>query len=511
MKLFLRRNAPLFYALAAMLALYIPWLNRGYINLEYAFPMAAHGLSDLTDSALIDAYWSNQANPLGYSLFLAAIYKLVGYHDWFWLARLPSIIGCGLIIVAGLIVLRSKSSSQRHNFLLWSTLVILNPMIIAYSTAATADILPVGLLMMSIALILGTAGPRISVQLFSAVLFGLSIVSKYNSVYFGLLFFLSFYLVALKTQDRFSLSLKRICRFSVIPATILGAYLLWSYLRFDVFISNRLDHHRPDFTNIAEWAQTFGKYTAFLGLFCCLIPIVIFIKQTRFSKTASKQLICFLLFLGIGWYLSKPLSEGELNFGGGFSFSSNFARALEIFGFINGVAIFQIAWRQMRRGNRLTQVLMAGLGPYLILISAARPAQRYLIYAIPIVLLILVEALDELPKKVKYLAVGSTALGFAAVSLLGMSYLTSQGNASEEMAVWVEENNLISQTSAGAISPHAGQHFWGVKTPEIRYEIIAVTPATEAQVQERVLHREPMKVLGKVTRIYLLRELPKAP
>jgi hypothetical protein len=390
-------------------------------------------------------------------------------------------------------------------------LVVLNPMIIAYSTAATADILPVGLLMMSIALILGTAGSRILVQLFSAVLFGLSIVSKYNSIYFGLLFVLSIYLVALKTHDRISLLLKRICAFLVIPATILGTYLSWSYLRFDVFISNRLDQTRPDFVNIVGWVQTFGKYTAFLGLFCCLIPFVIFIKQTRFSKITSKQLILFLLFLGIGWYLSKPLSEGELNFGGGFFLGSSAARIIETFGFINGVAIFQIVWRQMRSRNRLTQVLMAGLGPYLILISASRPTQRYLIYAIPIVLLILVEALDELPKRLKYFAVGSTALGFAAVSLLGMSYLTSQGNASEEMAVWVEENNLISQTSAGAIGPHAGQHWWGVATDETRYEIIAVTPATEAQVQERVLHREPMKVLGKVTRVYLLREITKKP
>ena len=89
--------------------------------------------------------------------------------------------------------------------------------------------------------------------------------------------------------------------------------------------------------------------------------------------------------------------------------------------------------------------------------------------------------------------------------------MTSQGNASEEMAVWVEENGLISQTSAGAIRPHAGQHFWGVETTELRYEIISVTPAAEAQVEERVLHREPMKVLGKVTRIYLLREIPAAP
>ena len=75
----------------------------------------------------------------------------------------------------------------------------------------------------------------------------------------------------------------------------------------------------------------------------------------------------------------------------------------------------------------------------------------------------------------------------------------------------MEENNLISQTSAGAIWSHAGQHFWGVKSTEIRYEVIAVSPATESQVQERILHREPMKVLGKVTRVYLLREIPATP
>ena len=167
--------------------------------------------------------------------------------------------------------------------------------------------------------------------------------------------------------------------------------------------------------------------------------------------------------------------------------------------------------RRFRLSDDVSRALMVGLLPYLVVLSAARPTQRYLMYAIPIVLLLLVEALDELPKKVKYFAISTTALGFAIVSLWGMSYLTSQGNASEEMAVWVEDNNLISQTSAGAIRPHAGQHWWGIEADETRYEIIAVTPSAEAQVQERILHREPMKVLGKVTRVYLLREVPGTP
>ena len=511
MKLFLHRNVPLFNALAAMLVLYIPWLNRGYINLEYAFPMAAQGLSESMNSTLIDAYWSNQANPLGYSLFLASIYKLFGYHDWFWLARLPSIIGCGLIIISGFILFRFKLSTGRHNFYFWAALVILNPMIIAYSAAATADILPVGLLMLAIAIISGSSSSRTSVYLISAVLFGLAIITKYNSIYFGILFVLTIWFMTLDSKMGIKFWFTRLLAFLSIPAAVLIVYLWWSYARFEIFISNRLEQTRPDFTNLAGWAQTFGKYLAFLGLFCCLVPILVIAKQDRFSKVKMKQVMFLVVLLSVGWLVSKPLPEGELNFGGGFLLSPTLARIIESFGFVNGVAILQITWQRMRAGDRLTQVLMAGLGPYLILISASRPAQRYLIYAIPIVFLILVKALEELPRKVKYFAVGSTALGFAAVSLLGMSYLTSQGNASEEMAVWVEENNLISQTSAGAISPHAGQHFWGVKTTELLYEIIAVTPATESQVRERVLHREPMKVLGKVTRVYLLREIPVAP
>jgi hypothetical protein len=79
------------------------------------------------------------------------------------------------------------------------------------------------------------------------------------------------------------------------------------------------------------------------------------------------------------------------------------------------------------------------------------------------------------------------------------------------MALWVKENSLIGRTGPGEIFPHAGQYFWGIEITDMGYEIIAVTPSAEAQVKERILHREPMKVLGKVTRVYLLREIPATP
>ena len=511
MKLFLRRNAPLFYALAAMLALYIPWLNRGYTNLEYVFPMAAQGLSDITNSDLIDAYWGSQANPLGYSLVLASIFQSIGYHEWFWLTRVPSMFGAVFIILAGFILLRAQYAPGRRQFYLWSLLIIFSPMMIAYSTSATADILPVGLLMLSVAFILKSTSVNKFEEIFASILFGFAIITKYNAIYFSFLFAFLIFLSARNSKNAFKFWLTQASVFFSFPAVIVGVYVWWSNSRFDVFISNRLDQTRPNFFNLVAWIQTLGKYLAFMGLFCCLIPIVVVVRQGGFSKFKPKLVFVLVVLTVIGWLLSKPLPVGEMDFGQGFPLGAIIARILEIFGFINGVAILQIGWYRIRASNRLTQVLMAGLVPYLILTSASRPTQRYLIFVLPIALLVLVQAVDEGSKRLKHFVVGSTALGFAVVSLLGMSYLTSQGNASEEMAVWVEENSLISRTSAGAIRPHAGQHWWGVEADETRYEIIAVTPAAEAQVKERILHREPMKVLGKVTRVYLLREIPVAP
>ena len=92
-----------------------------------------------------------------------------------------------------------------------------------------------------------------------------------------------------------------------------------------------------------------------------------------------------------------------------------------------------------------------------------------------------------------------------------MTYLRAQGNASENMAVWMEDRNLIGQTAAFPISIHAGQHFFGIAGTDTKYEVVQTTVDGEKLIKERILHREPMNVLGRITRVYVLRELPKAP
>ena len=95
--------------------------------------------------------------------------------------------------------------------------------------------------------------------------------------------------------------------------------------------------------------------------------------------------------------------------------------------------------------------------------------------------------------------------------MLGLSYLRAQGNASEDMAVWMEENGVIEQSAPGAIFPHARQHFYGLAQSEVKYDVTATSLDGEKLIKERILHREPMNVLGKITRVYVLYELPKKP
>ena len=513
MRLFLRRQSPLFVSFATVLAFYIPWLNRGYANFEFPFVLAGRGLSSSEDFFYLQAFEdSGQANPLGYPFLISLMHRVFGFSEAFWYSRVPALACTFILLVWGFCELRRRDHFSVFTFYSWAALLILNPMIFAFSTSATTDVPAAALLLLSVTFLSSYfSNQKTKFVVFAALAMGFSSCVKYVTPYFAFMVLFIFHGLYSKNIVSKTKLVRDLFTFGVVAVGVLLIEVLWKWHNTGVLLSARNEELAPDFFNLTVWGHTFGKYLAFIGLFCGLLPLA-YAFGILMKSSKRRFLAMFLVFLlAAGWLFSGQLSEGELDFGRGFPFGEISGRASQAFGFFSATVLLLICYRHFKLGDVVSRGILVGLVPYLVLISASRPTQRYLIYAIPIVLLVLVEAINNLPKKVKYFALGSTALGFAAVSLLGMSYLTSQGNASEDMAVWVEENNLISQTSAGAIWPHAGQHFWGVKTTEIRYEIIAVSPATESQVQERILHREPMKVLGKVTRVYLLREIPATP
>ena len=508
MKSLLRRNAPFFYALAAMLALYIPWLNRGFNNYEFPFVFAGRALAFSGDSNLINGYFGTVANPLGYSLFLSTIYRVFGFNDGFWVARLPALSGALLALLSGWLITKSMWRERQHFFYIWVTLLVLQPMFMVFSTTGTSDILPVGLLMFSIALAVANKERKLAHKLLIGAIFGFAVIVKYNTAYFGLaLVAAALFRHPSSTWKKYE-KIRDVFIYILVPGLILSAYLYWSHSRYGVFISSRLELSQPNFFDLINLTKNFLKYLSFLGLFLGFLPLTLVIVKCRSSGSILKWSRFAVLLIPIGWFSSGNY-VGEMDLGLIFGTKYQlFIRLIETLGFVMGVFCLLCVTQISRLNLRVKAALLSGFIPYLFLISASYPSQRYLTFVIPGVLLLLTDAMRILSKRMQVLLGGLTAIVFASASLLGLSYLTGQGNASENMAVWVEENNLLLQTSSAVIWPHAGQHFWGVKRTDLRYEVIAVMPEIESRVTGRVLHREPMKVLGRVTRVYLLLELP---
>ena len=510
MRLFLKRNSPVLYMLVAMIVLYVPWMGRGYVNWEWPHALAGESFSSASKSSLLNAYWeSEQANPLGFPILLGILYQIVGFHDWFWLSRVPSLIGSGLILISGWNIF-PRDVNKNRSFFYWSSLVMLSPMLFVYSTAVTSDVLPVGLTLLSIALLIYEQKRRKITILLSSLFFGMAATVRYISPYFlGSIVALIFN-KQIQIKHNLFHRLRTLFIFGIVSSSVLLICIWWMNSRFNVFISVRRDAV-PNFIDGKMWLLTFLKYVSFLGLFGGLLPFAVFVNNLRSYRSKFFGFFFALFTAMVGWFLVSPLSVGEMDFGNGFPGGRFMMRGIETFGLVSGVALFPVFFKQFFSLNRRHKVLLSGMIPYLVLISASRPTQRYLIYAIPIVLLLLVDASNDLNVKLRNLTLGLTAFGFAAVSLLGMSYLRAQGNASENMAVWLERNQVIGQTSASPIAAHAGQHFYGITSSEIKYEVIQTTLDGEKLIKERILHREPMNVLGKITRVYVLREVPKAP
>ena len=509
MKLFLRRNAPLFYALGAMLAIYIPWLNRGYSNWEWPHVLAGEALAYPEKIELLDAYWSTgQANPLGYPLFNAFLQRLVPWTDAPWLWRVPSLIGCGLIITWGWLVREEFGKNPRKSFYSWGLLVLTSPMVVVFSTHASSDVLPVGLLLMSFWFLLQFSKTESFNQLLSsAALFGLSSITRYIAPYFA------GYVIYVLLQNR-SPRKKRffnLAVFGLVSSLFLISEIAWKFFSFDILISTRLAANGPNFLNISTWLLVLLKNISFVGVFCGILPFFLCLQRIELSLLKIKHVSVAIVVFLVALVSTRPITEGELDFGMGQLFPPVFVNTFLVLGFVNFAAFAYCVLSRVEEKSDFKVAWIAGFVSYLVLLSASRPTQRYLIYVIPVVLFFLVRSLNSISLARRIAAVMTSVLIFVSASLVGQWYLLAQGNASNKMALWVKENRLIGRTGPGEIFPHAGQYFWGIEITDMGYEIIAVTPSAEAQVKERILHREPMKVLGKVTRVYLLREIPAAP
>jgi hypothetical protein len=479
------------------------YLDTPFVNQEFAFCEAAHSLREPAYRLGIDKYWEIQANPLGYALVLAVF----GLDTTFWSARLPALAGCLLLLLAGRLG-AGRLGLRPGLFSLWAGVTAFNPLLWLYTGQATADVLPVGLLALAFWFCYA-ARARWPLHLLGGLCFGLAALIKFPALLVGLGFI---YLLldearaaAWKRRARFTGAL---CCYSLLPAALLGIYFLFVWHNYHVmFIADRFKAVHFAASYLGSFVPIFAAYVSYLAL--ALGPLAL-ACPLRLGRVQPRGAFLAVLALALALALAAlPLLAnfqlGEMDFGGlGRAMPAPALTALRA----GGVALAVFIAADLGRAARRSPTSCAGFAlcavlPFLLICALSRPAQRYLLFCLPILLFYLVAAGGRATVILGWL---SLAL-WLPIDALAAGFQVAQGQAAERMAQWVIGHGYRARVQPGSIYQHAGQHFPHLYADSPEEYAISTQPPPAVQP----LHVEPVQLLGRVIYSFYLYPTPPRP
>ena len=441
---------------------HLVYLNTPFVNLEWVYKAGTQYY--LTwDYFFLDQYFSGQANPLTYS-FLSSFFVAI-FGDNYINYRILALLGGSLILVA---MARYKSP-----FLI--LIIGLNPLIWVYSGRAYSELLSVGLLVVAIELHKN--------GYLKGLIAGLSSIVKFHSIlfsgpYWGLLWLE-------KIAETRKLDFRNINFISALTCVIIFISFLFSYLYlYDIWIVP--DKWKDGLAiQAASFLDNFFSYGFYLSaLFFFTIPF--FLRNTPLRKN--------LLAIAI----SIPLAiinqdNGEMNFGSlDQLLGYELILIIKIFGFWNFILCMELFLREKDLRIMTSTILF-----YILLLSATRPAQRYLLFIIPFWALLVVESKIQ----THYIYKSGYVSLLLLVAVFSSLYQVANANASKDVSNWSEQQNLKIDTNY--IYPHVGDS----KMHSFDSDISVQIKITEDQ---NVLYSSPVQVLGyELRRYYVVKNQAK--
>lgn len=434
----------------AFLVGHLIYLNTPFVNLEWLMRVGSQYYTT-GDSYFLDFYLNNQANPLPYSFLSSLVVNVFGDHNASY--RILALTG-GVLILVSLIHYKSP-------FLL--LIVALNPLVWIYSGRAYSDLLSVGLLVLAIELhkngyIKGLLG-------------GFSACIKYHSILFSGTYWGLKWIEKLITEKQFNL--KDINFISGFLATFLILLFLFSYdYLYDVWIvPESLKPHESVSPNMSEFLNNFFGYGFYISaLFFITMPFFL-------TKIKLKNHMVALL-------ISIPLAminqnNGEMNFGSLDQLLGNeLILLIKIIGFWNFLMCINFFLRDKESRTMTITILI-----FILILSATRPAQRYLLFIIPFWSILIVQSNIRIHALFKWGYV-SLLLLVAAFSSL---YQIANANAANEIVTWAQKENLMINTYE--IYAHAGDSCIHSGDSDIGVEIVT-------QESDEILFTKPVSIFG---------------
>ena len=471
------------------------YINMPFVNLEYVFAQATQSLLDPETG--MSNYFSLQANPLGYVWFSTLFHFLMGEPEGFWSYRLASVSGLVAILGAGAVFTSSLKPDHNKEFHLWCALVTFSPLIWLFSGRATADILPVGLLLLSFALVFKSEAKPVYRWL-SPVIFLSAILVKYHALLMAPGFI---YIFWCQNECQFNRAWVKKCgQFFLLPLLGFFTYLWVIYNQYGFFLAP--DNHSQLEFGFANFIKTFSLYASYLGILLGPLALVSILSVRK--NWSEKWWVLLVAGLGLGvWTRINPFGfqGGEMNYGplDGLLNGSLVFLVKGLGGIFFCFLVFDCFFEANKNKNAVAGFILTVCLPFLLICSATRPAQRYLVFLIPLIFYFLV--FYKLQGRIFFSSVlgwGTVAV-FVLANIFAVNYQVAQARASDNMAQWLIENKMIEQTHPGSIYSNSGQYFTAFVGSPKTHRVLESSGDVKTS-----LHSEKVVVFGKTLKTYYL-------
>ncbi len=429
--------------IALVVATRLVLLELPKVNLEFAFSDAVNYFIT-GNKHLIDTYFQYQANTLGVSYIVYLLSKLATNLDVLTLGRLLSIFGLGLTGYS-VYLLSKKLDCKKYTINILLAIVLLNPILWVYSGRFTADVFPLSIGLFGLVMLYEYNS---NLKYFiSSIFIAVSIVLKYHSILFLLVALIYIYLKDGKIKIGLLLYF--------LPSLILVSYyLVLIFQEFNFFLAPPHFQNTHKFS-LNSWLSNAISYTSYIMLIFAPFSIIIF-NQYFFQKDMRGRIIVILSIVLFG--LASLLfyqSNGEMNFGPLDRFlPQKYSGFLQVLGLMF-VYVFIKTGKDIRlaKNNTILLSLFITCVSFIVIFSFTRPAQRYLLYIVPFMYIMLV-SLYKYQVRVKIIL--PVLVVFVMLNIYSSAYQYVVGTAADNMAKKIVSLGYLHDTDLGAIKPHVG-------------------------------------------------------
>jgi hypothetical protein len=437
------------------------------VNMEWSFNAAARYFSD-GNRLYLDEYFYSEANTLAFPWLAFAMHWLFPPLSIDHLPRLLTDLGVPLLAIGLLRI--SRRFSEPTNSSLLIAIVLLNPLVWTYSGRGTADFLPAALAVFAFSLFWDGSEAdeqRLWRRILASAVLGFAAVLKYHAI---LLVAGVAAEIAIRRRGQYGKMVLE-CAASAIPAVlVVGVYLLIVKINFGFWVTPPAFQQSLGL-NVLAAPDNLVSYMGYLALITFPLSFAVLWRWLRGLQLSwvAVALVGFAVAFAAGYLFLSD--NGEMNLGPLDSYVNKHAAN----GFLAMLSIAGAACLAVGRDRSIFKAKEAHLLGlevaiifFLLVLSLSRPAQRYLLFVIPLFYVVIL-----LPPKLHRVMLASALLLSIALDVYILLNQVASGVAQEEMAARIAERGLLSKTDPGPLASNIGDRFFPFRNETKTFAVVA--------------------------------------